>query len=79
MKTFRIAVWDNGDQHFDARNPSKKLMEMEVTVFIHDTSSMPNMPLMQALKTMYPSSDVEIVCSEKIVTSKKDIQCPVIQ
>jgi len=34
---------------------------------------------MQALKTMYPSTDIEIVCSEKIVTSKKDIQCPVIQ
>lgn len=76
MKTFRISVWDNGDQHFDARNPSKKLLEMEVTVYA--SSTVPTMPLLHALKAMYPSPDIEITCSETITTSRREIECPVI-
>lgn len=79
MKTFSISVWDNGDQHFDARNPSKKLLDMEVTVYA--SSTLPTVPLLQSLKAMYPSPDVEIICSEIITTSKnkENIECPVIK
>lgn len=76
MKTFRITLWDNGDQHFDARNPSKRLLEMEVTV--HASLMTPKMPLLQALRAMYPSTDVEIFCSE-VVTTSKEVECPVIK
>ena len=80
MKTFKISLWDNGDQHFDARNPSKRLLEMKVVVYNTFPAHHPTMPLLHALKAMYPSTDIEILCSEIITTSKnkEDIECPAI-
>lgn len=79
MKTYHISIWDNGDKHFDDRNPGKKVMDMEVVVF--EVSPMPTMPLLHALKAMYPSQDIEIFCSEIITTAKniEKIECPVIK
>jgi hypothetical protein len=79
MSKFKIAIWDNSEQNFDIRNPSKKLLTMEVEVL--EFSHVPAMPLLHALKAMYPSTDIEILCSEIITTSKnkEDIECPTIK
>lgn len=78
MRTFKIAVWDNSEQNFDARNPSKKLLEMEVVVYNTFPAQQPTIPLLHALKVMYPSSDIEIFCSE-IITTSKAVECPIIK
>jgi len=68
MKRYKIVVWDNGDQNSDQRNSSKKLLEIEVDAY--STNQVPKMPLMQALRVMYPDTqNIKISCVEIIDSS----------